>query len=69
MVIAAVQKIRKVLATVREAFSTSCSPSALETTEAPPAPTVVATAPRAIRTGEMIEAAAAASELTPTERK
>ena len=67
--IATVQKIRKVLATILEAFSVFASPSALETADAPPAPTVVATPPRAINTGEMIDAPAAASELMPTERK
>ena len=66
---ATTQKIRKVLATVRDAFCGFASPSARDTTEAPPAPTVVATPPRAVNTGAMIEAPAAASELMPTDRK
>jgi hypothetical protein len=66
---ATAQKIRKVLAIVRAAFSGFASPSARETTDAPPAPTVVATPPRAVNTGAMIDAPAAASELKPTYRK
>ncbi|OQA92648.1 MAG: hypothetical protein BWY25_03176 [Chloroflexi bacterium ADurb.Bin222] len=63
------QKMRKVLATAREAFSALFSPSARDTTEAPPTPTMLATPPSAMSTGEIIEAPAAASELMPTERK
>ena len=66
---ATAQKMRCVLATVRDARSTFSAPSARETIDAPPTPTMVATPPSAISTGEMIDAPAAASELTPTERK
>ena len=53
---AAAPKIRNVLAIVLEAFAALFSPSALETTDAPPTPTIVATAPSPIMTGEMIDA-------------
>jgi hypothetical protein len=63
--LATAQKIRNVLATVRDARSMSPAPSEREFTEAPPAPAVVATAPSAISTGAMIDAPAAASAPTP----
>ncbi|MEZ4592862.1 MAG: hypothetical protein R3D55_17215 [Chloroflexota bacterium] len=43
-------------------------PSARDTTDAPPAPTVVDTPPRAITSTEIIDVPAAASALMPTDK-